>query len=358
MIKRPEKQIPHYIKPMLAITVDKPFSSKEWLFELKLDGYRAIAVTGQKKVLLYSRNGISLASRYPAVVAALKKIRVDAILDGEIVLLNEKGKPDFQKLQSYTRYEEYPLVYYVFDILSYRKKAVTGMPLIERKKLLKKVIRKGGVIHFSSHIEENGKDFYKTIQLEDLEGMMAKKKDSLYTPGLRTKEWLKIKNHKSREAIIAGFTEPRGGRQHFGAILLAQYKNKKLQYIGHAGTGFNEKTLKEVMQQMKRLLVKETPFDEPVKTNNKVTWIKPQLVCEVSYSEITQDGMLRHPVFKGLRPDKKASTVTQETEKELPVTTVVENIPRKKSKPVRNEHNDKIKISADEKRNGNGQQPG
>src|SRR4029077_2020293 len=183
------------------------------------------------------------------------------------------------------KYEDLPLVYYVFDILSYRKKDMTSLPLIERKELLKKLIKKSGVVNFSSHIEENGKDLFKTIQLEDLEGMMAKKKDSLYTPGLRTTEWLKIKNHKSQEAIIVGYTEPRGGRQHFGSILLAQYKNKKLHYIGHAGTGFTEKTLKEVMQQMKRSITKESPFAEPIKTNNKVTWIKPQLVCEVSFTE-------------------------------------------------------------------------
>jgi bifunctional non-homologous end joining protein LigD len=325
MTRRPEKKIPHYIKPMLATAVDKPFSSKEWLFELKLDGYRAIAVTGQKKILLYSRNGISLASRYPAVVAALKKIRVEAVLDGEIVVLNEKGKPDFQKLQNYNKKDEYPLVYYVFDILSCRNKDLTGFPLIERKKLLKKLLKKSPVIYFSSHIEENGQDFFKAVQSEDLEGMMAKKKDSLYTQATRTREWLKIKNHKSQEVIIAGYTAPKGSRLHFGSVLLAQYdKDKKLHYIGHAGTGFNEKTLRELVKTMKPLVIKKSPFDEPVKANSPVTWVKPKLVCEVSYSEITKDGLLRHPVFKGLRPEKKATTITMETEADLPVTAIVE----------------------------------
>jgi bifunctional non-homologous end joining protein LigD len=325
MTRRPEKKIPHYIKPMLATAVDKPFSSKEWLFELKLDGYRAIAVTGHKETLLYSRNGISLDSRYPVVIGALKKIKVEAVLDGEIVLLNENGKPDFQKLQNYKKSGEYQLVYYVFDILSCRNKDLTGLPLIERKKILKKLLKKSPVIYFSSHIEENGQDFFKAVQAEDLEGMMAKKKDSIYTQGIRTREWLKIKNHKSQEVIIAGYTEPKGSRLYLGSILLAQYdKNKKLHYIGHAGTGFSEKTLRELMKTMKPLIARNSPFDEPVKANSPVTWVKPKLVCEVSYSEITKDGLLRHPVYKGLRLDKKAGTITRETEADLPVTAIVE----------------------------------
>jgi bifunctional non-homologous end joining protein LigD len=331
MSKGPEKKIPHYIKPMLATPVDKPFSSKEWLFELKLDGYRAIAVTGQKKIVLYSRNGISLASRYPAVVAALKKIKTEAVLDGEIVLLDEKGKPDFQLLQSYNKRGGYQLVYYVFDILSCRKKDLTGYPLIERKKILKKLLKKSPVIFFSSHIEENGADFFKAVKSEDLEGMMAKKKDSPYLPGTRTRDWVKIKNHKSQEVIIAGYTEPKGSRLHFGSLLLAQYdKHKKLQYIGHAGTGFSEKTLRELQKTMKPLISKDSPFTEPIKANSRVTWVKPKLVCEVSYTEITRDGLLRHPVYKGLRPEKKAVSVTLEGEADLPVTAIVE--PKKKKR--------------------------
>jgi bifunctional non-homologous end joining protein LigD len=319
------KKINGFITPMLTTAVDRAFDSKDWLFELKLDGYRAIAEIRKGKLLLYSRNGISLAHRYPTVAAALRKIKTDLILDGEIVLLNEKGQPDFQKLQNYSRHSDYPIAYYVFDILSLQHEDLKQLPLVERKKILKKLIRKSGPVVFCSHIEEHGKDFFKAVKAEDMEGIIAKKKDSLYKPGIRTREWLKIKNHKSQEAIIAGYTEPSGSRQHFGALLLAQYEKGKLKYIGHAGTGFTEISLSELLKKMKPLRSKQSPFDKPVKANRPVTWLKPELVCEVSYTEITRDGILRHPVFKGLRPEKTGKMVTKESEQELPATQIIKN---------------------------------
>jgi bifunctional non-homologous end joining protein LigD len=324
-----DKKISPYIVPMLATAVDKPFSDKEWIFELKLDGYRAIAELRKKELLLYSRNGLSLKERYPQVAEALKKLssgsggKTEAVLDGEIVLLNEDNKPDFQKLQNYGNNKEFPLVYYVFDILFLQGKNLMGLKLIERKKILKKIIKKSPVIRYSDHIEDNGKDFFKVIIADDLEGMMAKKKDSLYTPGLRTREWLKVKFHKSQEAIIAGFTAPKGSRQYFGSILLAQYRHQKLCYIGNAGTGFTDKTLKDVMQKMRPLITDKSPFEKNIKANSPVTWVKPELVCEVSYSEITRDGLLRHPVYKGLRPEKTSRMVKVETERSLPVKRLI-----------------------------------
>ena len=308
---------------MLATAVDKPFSSSEWLFELKLDGYRAIAEMTHGKLFFYSRNGLSLIKKYPTIVTALRKIKTDIVLDGEVVLLNEKGRPDFQKLQNYGQNKNYQLVYYVFDILSHDGKDLKTLPLIERKKLLKKVLKKSGPVRFCSHVEEHGDDFFKAVKGEDMEGIIAKKKDSRYNPGLRTREWLKIKYHKSQEAIIVGFTEPRGSRQHFGSLLLAEYDHDKLKYIGHAGTGFTESVLSELYQKMKPLVTRHSPLPTLVKTNNKVTWVRPKLVCEVSYSEITRDGQLRHPVFKGLRPDKVSTMVKEETEKTIPVTRLV-----------------------------------
>ena len=308
---------------MLATAVDKPFSSKEWLFELKLDGYRAIAEIKNGKLLLYSRNGVSLVKRYPSIVTALRKIGVDAILDGEIVLLNENGKPDFQKLQNYSQHKDMPLAYYVFDLLSCQQKDLRQVPLVERKKLLKKILKKTGPVRFSSHVEEHGDDFFKAVKAEDMEGIIAKKKDSLYVPGARTREWLKIKYHKSQEAIIVGYTAPRGSRRHFGSLLLAQYEKDKLKYIGHAGTGFTEKVLDEVLARLKPLETTRPTLVAPIKANNRITWVKPKLVCEVSYSEVTRDGMLRHPVFKGLRPDKTSLMVKEETEKSLPVSKIL-----------------------------------
>ena len=308
---------------MLATAVDKPFSDKEWLFELKLDGFRAIAEIRNGKPVLYSRNGLSMAERFPSVITALKKLKANCILDGEIVLLNEHNKPDFQKLQNHRTVSGSGIIYYVFDLLSLNEHDLSDLPLIERKKLLKKLIRKTGTVRFCDHIEENGIDFFRAVQGDDLEGIMAKKKDSLYTPGVRTKQWLKIKHHKSQEAIIGGFTQPKGSRNHFGSLLLGQYRDGKLKYIGHAGTGFNEKTLRELFKKLEPLIQKDSPFDSIIKANSWATWVKPLLVCEVSYSEITRDGMLRHPVFKRLRDDKKSRMVKMKTERALPVKKLI-----------------------------------
>lgn len=320
------RKIPHYIQPMLATSVDKPFNSAEWLFELKLDGFRAIAEIESADVKLYSRNGLSLAERYRVITNALRKIKTDAILDGEIVLLNEKNKPDFQKLQNYPENRQYPLIYYAFDILSLQHKDLKQLPLVERKKILKKLLRKPGIIRYCDHIEEYGIDLFRMVKADDLEGIIAKKKNSPYSTGTRTREWLKIKHHKTQEAVIVGYTAPKGSRLHFGALLLAQYKNGKLQYIGHAGTGFTDRLLKELMRQMRPLKTTHSPFDFNIKTRSPVTWIKPELVCEIAYSEVTRDGIMRHPVYKGLRYDKKSRAVKMENEQSLPVSKIIDSL--------------------------------
>jgi bifunctional non-homologous end joining protein LigD len=317
------KKIVHCIKPMLATTADKPFDSDEWLFELKLDGYRAITEIKAGKVLLYSRNGLDLSIIYPSIPAALKKMNINAVLDGEIVVLNKNGKPDFQQLQNYTWNNHLPIVYYVFDILSYQHHDMKGLPLLERKKFLKKILRQSTVIRYCDHILSNGKNFFNAVKKNKLEGMMAKRKESLYHPGVRTKEWLKIKYSYSQEAVITGFTQPKGSREHFGSLLLAQYRRNKLHYIGHTGTGFNSKTLGELMMKMKKLVVNKSPLSPAPKANGPVTWVKPILVCEVKFTEITKEGILRHPVYKGLRPDKTSKSVKEETQKEIPVKTLI-----------------------------------
>jgi bifunctional non-homologous end joining protein LigD len=317
-----ELKIKHYIRPMLATAVDKPFSDKDWVFELKFDGYRAIAEIKKGKVRLYSRNGLSMAG-YTKIMAALSKLKTDVVMDGEIVLLNESGKPDFQKLQNYADNFKYALVYYAFDILSLQQKDLKKLPLTERKKILKGFLKKNKQLRYSEHVDAKGEELFKEIRKDDIEGIMAKKKDSLYITGVRTKSWLKIKNHKSQEAIIIGFTAPRGSRMHFGSLLLAQYSHKKLKYIGHAGTGFTYDTLKELQKKMAPLITKKAPLEKVIKANAPVTWIKPKLVCEVGYSEITREGILRHPVFKRLRLEKKSSRIKQQTEKPLPVKKIV-----------------------------------
>ena len=295
---------------MLAKESEQPFDNKNWLYEIKWDGYRAIAEIENKNVKLYSRNGITFENSYPLVVQELKKIKDNVVLDGEIVVLNDEGLLDFQLLQHYESNTHHPINYCVFDILSVNGYNTCELPLIKRKELLRDVIKKNEVIKFSDHILEDGIAFFNASTKNNLEGIMAKKADSQYYPGKRTNEWLKIKNHKTQEAIIAGYTDPGGARKYFGALVLGIKDEGKLKYIGHTGSGFDDQTLKEMWNLLQPLKQSKSPFDEKVKTNMPVTWVKPKLVCEIKFTEVTRDGMLRHPIFLHLRKDKPVKEVT------------------------------------------------
>lgn len=295
---------------MLARESDQPFDDKEWLFEIKFDGYRAISEIRNGNVNLYSRNGLSFNAAYPIVVNELKKIKHDVILDGEIVVLNEEGKPDFQKLQYYGSNSQFPICYYVFDVLSVNGHDTCGLELIERKSLVEKILKKNSIIRYSDHVLEDGKDFFKAAQQQDLEGIIAKKISSEYHPGTRTGEWLKIKHHKSEDVIIAGFTQPTGSRKYFGALVLAIPSENGLKYAGHTGSGFDEKLLKEIYDKLKPLSRKDSPFNEVVKTNTPVTWVEPRYICEIKFSEWTKDGKMRHPIFLRMRDDKTIKDLT------------------------------------------------
>ncbi len=295
---------------MLAKEAEQPFDDKNWLYEIKWDGYRAIAEQENKDVKLYSRNGITFENSYPIIVQELKKIKDNVVLDGEIVVLNDEGHPDFQLLQHYESNTHRPINYCVFDILSVNGYNTCELPLIKRKELLKDVIKKNDVIKYSDHIEENGIAFFNASTHNNLEGIMAKKADSQYYIGKRTNEWLKIKNHKTQEAIITGYTDPGGARKYFGALVLGIKDGDKLKYIGHTGSGFDQQSLKEMWNLLQPLKQSKSPFDEKVKTNMPVTWVKPKLVCEIKFTEVTRDGMLRHPIFLHLRKDKSIKEVT------------------------------------------------
>lgn len=308
----PARKLEDYIPAMLAKEADTPFSKEDWIYEIKWDGYRAIAEVNKKDVKLYSRKGNSFLSAYPEVVEELYKMKWNVVLDGEIVVLNEQGKPDFQKLQDYALNRNFPLHYYVFDLLELDGKKLYSTPLIERKKLLAEIIKKNPVIKYSDHVEESGKEFFEAIKEKNMEGIMAKRMSSEYYPGKRSAGWLKIKHHKSDEAIIAGFTAPRGGRKYFGALVLGTMVNGKLTYAGHTGSGFDAKLLKEVYAKLQPLILQKSPFDERVKTNMPVTWVEPVYVCEVKFTEWTSDGKLRHPIFLRLREDKQATDVNTE----------------------------------------------
>ncbi|MEO7922122.1 MAG: DNA ligase D [Chitinophagaceae bacterium] len=306
------KKLRHFIKPMLATVTKIPFDDREWIFEIKWDGYRAIAVTGKDDLKFYSRNGIDFSDRFPAISNALKKIKFDVVLDGEIVLLNEKNLPDFQKLQDYENHLNYPLVFYVFDILELDGKKMEELPLVDRKKILKKVLGKNSLIRYCDHIDGEGISFFEKAKEQGLEGIIAKRKESTYSKGFRSKEWLKIKNVQSREAVIVGYTAPKGERQQFGSLVLANKKGNQWEYRGHVGTGFPAKLLSSLKKQMKTLETEQSPFKSKVPLNGDVTWLRPKLIADIAYTEITRDKIFRHPVFLRLREEKDTDTVNEE----------------------------------------------
>lgn len=305
------KKLTTFIKPMLAKVVDQPFDNVDWIYEIKWDGYRAIAELKSKEIKLYSRNGLSFYEAYPEIVEELKKIETDVVIDGEIVVLDENDKPSFQHLQHYSENRSHPIHYYVFDCLSYAGKDISDLPLVERKEILKTLIPKNSIIKFSDHIHETGINFYNEIvKLGGLEGMMAKRSNSIYQPGRRTDDWLKVKNNQTQEAIIAGYTAPQGSRKYFGALVLGMYINEKLTYIGHAGTGFTEKLLKELHTTFQPLIKETSPFSSiKVPVNAPVTWLEPSLSCEVKFTGLTEEGIMRHPVFMKIKTNKPTKTV-------------------------------------------------
>ena len=311
------KKVTGFIKPMLASIAKAPFDDKDWIFEIKWDGYRAIAELLKGKLRFYSRNGLDFSDRYPSIVQALRKIEHNVILDGEVVLLNDKNLPDFQKLQHYENHLNYPLLFYAFDLLELDGKKTEDLPLTDRKKLLKKILGKNKTIRYCDHIERDGIAFLQTAKDQGLEGIMAKKKDSIYTEGYRSKEWIKIRNIQSTEIVIAGYTEPQGGRTHFGSLVIASKKGKKWDYRGHVGTGFSAALLKSLKEKMQPLETEESPFAGKVPVNGKVTWLKPKLVADIAYTEITRDNIFRHPVFLRLRDEKSTKSINDESMKAI-----------------------------------------
>ena len=313
LIKKGKRSaMPADIIPMLSTLTSAPFDDKDWLFEIKWDGYRALAYVEESDVTIMSRKNLSFNSKFAPVVEALATLQLNALLDGEIVALNKDGKGDFQLLQQWQKTGQGELVYYVFDILWLDGYNVTQLPLNERKEILKQILPEHDMIRFSDHVAANGRNFFEAASKQGLEGIMAKNADSAYTPAVRTRQWLKIKVNQRQEVVIAGFTATRGSRTHFGALVLGVYENNELKYVGHTGSGFTEKSLADIYKKLKPLIAKKSPFATKPKTNMPVTWVKPLLVCEVKFSEWTKDNILRQPIFMGLREDKDAKEVHRE----------------------------------------------
>src|SRR5258706_9092159 len=306
-------RMPDIIHPMLATLVDEPFSDLAWIFETKWDGFRSVCFVKNGGSRFVSRNQIDMTPQYPELVGVGKQLAAkEAILDGEIVALDKDGMPRFQLLQPRVGRKSSldalrghgHIVYYVFDLLYVDGYDLMSCPVVERKALLQKILKPAGFIKLSEHIRGEGKAFFKEIETFHLEGMIAKRADSPYVQK-RSRDWLKVKTIQRSEVVIGGYTEPRGSRSHFGALVVGLYRGHDLHYVAHVGGGFNQRTLAEIYKLMQPLKTKASPFVDATKTHEPVQWIRPKLVAEVKFSEWTADFRLRHPVFIGLREDKK-----------------------------------------------------
>lgn len=297
--------------PMLASITEKPFDNPDWIFENKYDGYRTLAVVNEDDVQLFSRNKISFTNNFKPISEDLKKISHNVVLDGEVVVEDESGRSDFQLLQNYLKTGKGSIKYYVFDILNLDGNDTTNLTLLERKELLKMLLSKFKFSNtfYSDHIPEKGIDFFELAAKNKMEGIIAKKADSLYTIGKRSSDWLKTKLSQQEEAIIIGVTEPKNSRTYFGALLLGQYEDNKLKFIGKCGTGFTQEILKELHAKFAPHFMDQSPLEEKIPLRDKIQWIKPKFICQVKFAEWTQDNHLRQPVYLGLRIDKKVNEV-------------------------------------------------
>jgi bifunctional non-homologous end joining protein LigD len=305
--------LPKRLQPMLATLTDAPFDDAGWIFEDKYDGFRMVVTVEDGSVTLYSRNG-KIASHYIEVAKALEGVKGDAVIDGELVAIGKDGVSHFQLLQNALR-NQAKLQYVAFDIMFKDGEDLRGLPLIERKEQLKSILPKTKLIAFSRHRKTFGEKFFLEAERQGLEGIMAKRADSKYLSGARTDNWLKIKTSKRQEVVIAGFTAPRRTRPFFGALTLALRDGKEWRYIGHVGTGFSHDMLEKLHARLIKLKTPKSPFPKKTKDESVTTWVKPQLVAEVKFTEWTSSGEMRHPVYLGLREDKRAENVVLEREK-------------------------------------------
>ena len=337
--KAPRAAFPKDIKPMLATLVDAPFDDAGWIYEIKWDGYRALAYLNSGKVELRSRNDKSFNEKFYAIYNELKKWNIKAVVDGEIIVANKNGMADFGNLQNWRSEADGNLMFYVFDILWLEGKSLLELPLEDRRKILESIIPKSNSIVLSEHFNIKGTDFFKSAEKMGLEGIMAKRASSPYIPGDRTRDWLKIKTQARNEVVIGGFTKNEGSAKLFSSLLVGVFENGKLNYTGKIGTGFTDKVQRDMMKQFKPLITNKVPFIatpdinkpsrfRPNPPNATAVWLKPELVCEVSYREMTSDGVMRHPSFEGMRVDKTAKEVV--SEKKVALSNIIHKDKNKK----------------------------
>jgi len=322
---------PHHLKfvePMKAKLAGSPPRHGDWIYEIKFDGFRALAFKNGDEVHLLSRNNKDFNEKFPEIAEAVAKLEIDeAILDGEIVALDEKGVSSFQLLQAFELGQERPpIFFYVFDLLQLDGDDLKRKPLIERKAKLQEILEnRSTLVRFSDSLGENAKQLLKQAEKLGLEGLIGKRKSSAYESGKRSGAWIKLKLHREQEFVIGGYSNPEGSRLHFGALLVGFYENGKLKFCGKVGTGFNTKLLSSLHSQFKKIARDNCPFVNLPEQRagrygagvtkaemKRCHWIEPKMVCQIKFSEWTRDEKLRQPVFLGLREDKDASEVVRE----------------------------------------------
>lgn len=306
---------PWHVTPMLCTLVEEPFSKEGWLFEVKWDGYRAIGAKHGANIQLYSRNANSFLEKYPPAAEALRAFKHDVIVDGEIVVVDSTGAPHFESLQGWQSNPDGDLKYFIFDLLWLDGHDLRKAPLAERKRLLKTIMPKNDILQFSDDLVKDGERLFAEMRRRNLEGMVAKKADSLYRDGERGPDWLKVKTHLRQEVVIGGYTEPRASRTYLGALVVGVYDKGKLIYTGHSGGGIPDRQRKELAEKLAKIERKTSPFAVEPKPNAPVHWVEPKLVCEMSFTEWTSEGSMRHPQFEGMRSDKKPMDVHREKPK-------------------------------------------
>lgn len=296
---------------MLATLVDGPFDDPDWLFEIKWDGYRALCTVEDGKLSLVSRNGLDLLRRFPNLTelsGAFASLPV--MVDGEVVSLDAQGRSAFQRLQE-SQKKPAGLTYVAFDLLYADGKDLRSQPLEKRKALLERLIRDEALVMYSKHVVERGTALFENARARKLEGIIGKRRASTYQER-RSRDWVKIKTGHEQEFVVGGWTEPKGSRKGFGALLLGVNTRKGLRFVGSVGTGFSSKLLRELYDRLRAIERKTSPFCNDVIANSKIHWTTLELVVEVRFSEWTRDGYLRQPAYLGLRPDKRASEVVAE----------------------------------------------
>ena len=312
-----------FVEPMKAATTSPPPEDGRWLYEVKFDGFRVLAVKNGKDVELWSRNQKRLDERFPEVVKAVARLSIrGCVLDGEVCALNQEGRSSFQLLQN-SGAATHRVVYYVFDMLAELAKDLRGLPLLDRKSRLEAILLNTvDPIRPSPFFTERPREILAKMKAAGAEGAIAKRQDSPYETGRRSGAWVKIKFHKGQEFVVVGYTLPKRSRKYFGALLLGYYRGKRLIFAGRVGTGFDDKALKEIFRKLKPL-ESEIPCVEEIREPSgrwrpkgwkasDTRWVRPKLVAQVQFTEWTLEGILRHPSFQGLREDKNPERVVRE----------------------------------------------